>query len=145
MPLWTALAGRILFAILAAPADRGAGTAAAPGSGTRARRALAGGRCGDVDADGEDSVLSFAVADLGWLAFTIFVHLSAREGCFLFCELRRGASELHLELEPPVPRLLRAASHAGAALWLVGDVDDSVLRYALSDLGWSSRVRGGRG
>jgi hypothetical protein len=43
-------------------------------------------------------------------------------GKFLFSELRLAASELHLEMEPPVPRLLRASSHAGAALRLVGDV-----------------------
>jgi hypothetical protein len=37
--------GQFLFTILAAPAGRGAGAAAAPRSGTRSRRALAGGRC----------------------------------------------------------------------------------------------------
>jgi hypothetical protein len=49
----------------------------------------------------------------------------------------------------PALRLLGAAAHAGAALRLVGDVDaeveDSGLRYALSDLGWSSRVWSCRG
>jgi hypothetical protein len=39
----------------------------------------------------------------------------------------------------------RGASHARAALWLVAavdaDVEDSVVRYARVDLGWSSRVQ----
>jgi hypothetical protein len=55
---------------------------------------------------------------------------------------------LGLEMAPPAARLRRASSHAGAALRLVGDVDDdgedSVLRFAVADLGWSSRVRGAR-
>jgi hypothetical protein len=61
--------------------------------------------------------------------------IRAREGGFLFCELRFEASELHLAMEPPAPRLLRAAAHALCALAVLGDVDDSVLRLAVADLG----------
>jgi hypothetical protein len=71
---------------------------------------------------------------------------------YLFCrpQRARGKFLFTIWLRPPTaepaPRLRRAAAHARAALALVGDVDDDgeVLRLALSDLGWSSRVRGER-
>src|SRR5260370_834419 len=107
----------------------------------------AGGASDGVGVAGAPFVANAATA-LSLPLFPALVHLFCRppraRGKFLFCELRRGASALHLEMEPPADRLRRASSHAGAALWLVGDVDDCVLRLALSDLGWSSRVRGGR-
>src|SRR5260370_45499 len=108
-----------------------------------------GGFCCNDAATTEIYTLSLhdALPTLSRMRPLTLVHLFFRppraRGKFLFCELRRGASALHLEMEPPADRLRRDTSHPHAPLSRVGDVDFCVFRFALSDLGCSSRFRGG--